>query len=443
MVERFKVNLLIRVTNQVVGADDLCDRSLNHRPSLTTLLQALGKALVLAALLTSVAPSAQAQKINHDLKICGGKPGGTYIKAAEWLAQQLRGVFKSVEVIESQGSIYTHLKMVANECDIGLAQGDSLPFFAYRADQLAIEFSVSSPGLSIGAADIRNHRPVSLLHEVLKSENGLYSEKVHLMCNRELGRDFTYRRGGSMSSRSQERVGLNDLEDLITYISEVAQNGPSSRRPMPVVYLGPTGGGGHATYFAMSKAHPELDRENGGPEAISIDETDVLNNGVAAGLYKTFREPHACFVYVSRVPHEIINLLDGFGGPGTASAGQRIETENINGQPVQRFYFEGVKLLSSSTEDLLKLKGPDGNRLFGEGEAEQNYPMLRAPDDGIDTSRNFFYGVASRPTKMLTVQTQLFATEEIFGLLNQNQDANYLTTLRRVLADMQRRDGNF
>jgi len=389
----------------------------------------------LAVVISIVSTSAFSSPVDHELKICAGKPGGTYIKAAYWLAKKFEPYFSKVSIVESGGSLESHLKMSINECDLGLAQGDSLPYFENQSDQLSRDFSTSR-GDTISVDDLNAHAPVSLINELLGSKSGLYLESVHLLCNRELGASFNYRSG----LLGRNKVGINSLEDLLAYLKHIDLNGESLDFPKPTIYLGPSGGGAHATYFAIKSLYQELNQAN----AQAIDESQGLDNGVSAGLFQTFNQPTACFLYVSKSPHKIISTLSMMGGPnGPPNAiDQRIPTLSMSGSEIQRYYFESVKLLSSSTSDLLDMRDPKGAYLFTENEITSEYNNLRMSDAQLDYQNSGYYSEAADSKTLLATPTQIYASGEFFTN-SVDGDEEIKNIFKQIIQEAQQRRGSF
>ena len=116
--------------------------------------------------------------IDQELRICGGKEGGTYIKAAYWIARRLAPHYREVRVVDSSGSLDTHIKIAAGECDLGLAQGDSLPYFKNQSDELADQFSQIT-GQTISRSTLDRYTPVSLVDSCSLPGTG-YISKVFI-----------------------------------------------------------------------------------------------------------------------------------------------------------------------------------------------------------------------------------------------------------------------
>ncbi len=376
-----------------------------------------------------------AESIDFELKICSGKPGGTYIKAAYWLSNNFNSSFSKVKIIDSSGSLESHLKLAAGECDIALAQGDALPYFKHQAKDLATHF-FQNTGESLSVEDLEAHKPVSLTNELLRSDRGLYLESVHFMCNRELGKDFSYKSG----LLSGTRKGINSIEDFLAYLRDIQKKGEGSKTPRPLVYLGPSGGGSHATFFALKSLYQELAEVN----SQAIDESNGLDNGVSAGLLEVFNKPTACFLYVSKSPHKIITLLNNMGGPlgPPAAFNQRMPTLSMNGGEIFRYYFEAVKIISSATENLLKLKDFNGVKLFSEQKIKDEYNSLRMTDEHLDFSSTNYYSTNPEQTVLLATPTQIYASDRFYNsVVSQNDQLRAKFT--EVIQEAQQRRGNF
>ena len=168
-----------------------------------------------------------------------------------------------------------------------------------------------------------------------------------------------------------------------------------------------------------------------------------MDNGVAAGLFEVFKNPEACFLYVSRVPHNIIALLDAMGGPnGPANAvNQRLETFDVSGNALSRFYFEGVKMLDSVTSDLLDVRDAGGTHLFTETEVSDHYNNLRVPDGSIDDDLPGFYQMTSDTKRVLATPTQVYASEDLYDQISRDDDLKRI--FERTMTEAQQRRGNF
>ena len=239
-------------------------------------------------------------------------------------------------------------------------------------------------------------------------------------------------------------MGINSLQDLVEYADQATQAGSSL--PAPTMILGPSGGGGLATFFNIANSHPALKRI----QATPIDESGALNNAVSASLLELAREPFACFLYVSRVPNQIISALDQLGGPNGHSShiNRRLNFQDLAGRAMPRFYFERVKMIETATPQTLRLRGPNGEMLFNSVTLtdRQLYPQLRLADSELNTDSDQFYSGSPSDVELLAVPTQLVAVagwlEETDTQLSTSQFA-FRNWFQSQLRSLQAIDGNF
>lgn len=95
-----------------------------------------------------------------ELRVCTGlKTGGYYLTAAE-IAKQLGGGSVNITVIETQGSTDNLRQLSAGTCDAAIVQSDAYGQFAATNPTVRLDFQRTTP---------------------------LYSEYVHLFCNKDAG----------------------------------------------------------------------------------------------------------------------------------------------------------------------------------------------------------------------------------------------------------------